>query len=276
MVRFLGRFDRVLAAFLVLWALMVLASISSVLGPLGVAPARADTQRTANFMIRYDVDSGTETFCRVTGQNGDPFGGSIGVGPQIKTTGSSTSVTENVASTAPFAGFANGDIILVTRSLTTGVTDIRVVTDASGAPTTVVVDTAVDWSGGFTFRYLKTRCGTTDADGWVEAAGAKWISMTVQYEQGDLDNLSVRWYGRAAGIGSLPVEIHPGTAGSCGSGTLAARFCDFSTPGQASRTTYVTETPWNVVRMGFKRKTTDTSDAGANLEIVTATVTTSR
>jgi len=236
----------------------------------------ADTARTANFMLRYDVDSLTETFCRVTGINGDPFGAPVSGKSQIKTTGSSTTVTENVAGAAPFAGFVNGDIILVTRALTTGLTDIRVVTDASGAPTTVIVDTAVDWSGGFSWKYLKTRCGTTDADGWVDAAGAKWISMTVQYEQGDLDNLSVRWYGRAAGMGSTPVEIHPLTAGSCGAGTLATRFCDFAVPGQISRTNFSTEVPWSAVRMGFKRKTTDTSDAGANLEYVTATVTTTR
>lgn len=252
-------------------ALTVLLLAMTVGPPLGWA----DTQRTANFMIRFDVDSVTETFCRVTGQNGDPYGGTIPATPQIKTTGSSTSVTENVSGTNPFADLAVGDLLLVTRATGTGGTDLRVITVRTDAAN-VTVDVAVDWSGGFTFRYLKTRCGTTDADGWVDASGAKWISMTVQYEQGDLDNLSVRWYGRAAGIGSLPVEIHPGTAGSCGSGTLAARFCDFATPGQASRTTYVTEAPWNVVRMGFKRKTTDTSDAGANLEIVTATVTTSR
>lgn len=236
---------------------------------------QAYTQRNANFMALFDVDSTTETFCRITGQNGDPFGGPVSGPAKIQTTGSSTSVTENVAGTNPFVDIAVDDIILVTRATTTGVTDIRRVT-AKTDNANITVHAAIDLTGGFSWKYLKSRCGTTNADGWVEVAGSEWVAMTVQYEQGDLDNLSVRWYGRAAGIGSLPVEIHPGTAGSCGSGTLANRFCDFPTAGQASRTTYLTEAPWTSVRMGFKVKTTDTSDAGAALEIVTATVTTSR
>jgi hypothetical protein len=238
---------------------------------LGVPLLFSSEQRSANFSYNYDVDSATLTYVRLLGQNGDAFGGSI-LGPgTIKTTGSSTTVDENVSGALPFTNINVGDVIVVSRSTT--VSEIRVVTaKASGA--SITVDIAVDWSAGFSWRWYDQQSGTTATDGWLDVGGYDSVAMTVQYEQGDLDGLRVRWECRAQTIGAAPVIVYPGESSDCGlGGTLSTDRCNFATAGVTARLTVAVDpNVFSSCRVGLAFAATDTSDAGANIEQVTVSV----
>jgi hypothetical protein len=250
------------------------------LGALGlivlfVAPLlfSAEVQRSANYAYNFDVDLATTTYVRMSGANGDPFGGSRQGTGSIKTVGSSTTVTENVASTNPFRDILAGDVIQVSRSTTA--IDLVVVT-AKASDASITVTPAVNWSAGYPWRYWDTQSGTTDADGWISTSGASTVGLHVQYDQGDLDALKVRMECKGDYVGALPLVIYPGEASDCTpGGTLSGGFCEFTTAGITARWSTVDMAPvYSACRIGLAFKTTDTSDAGANLEKVTAAVTT--
>lgn len=234
----------------------------------------------ANFTYRYDVDSATLTYCRLEGANNDPYAGSrLGQGT-IKTTGSSTSVTTGVAAAGPFIDSAVGDVLSVLRQSASGSPTDNVVITVRTDDNNVTVDQAVDWSAvapatGFSWRTWKLRCGTTDNDGWIDVGGARTALLTVQYDQGDLDALRVRFECKGYGLGAAPVIVYPGEASDCGlGGTLSTDRCSFATAGATARLSIVVDpNHFGACRIGLAFAATDTSDAGANLERVTASVT---
>lgn len=227
-------------------------------------------QQVANFMIRYDVDSTTVTYCRMEGVAQNPFGGPYTVPALVKTSGSSTSVTSNTAASGALTAVAARDVMIVRRPA--GNLDLVVIT-AKADNDNVTVDPAVDWSAGFPYAFYKTVCGTTDNDGWVSTAASTRIDMTIEYDQGDLDNLSWRFECKKSAPDSLPVIIYPSEGDGCGnSGTQASGFCDFPTPGITGRFTWTEFGAWSQCRVAFKDKTTDASEAGTNLERVTASI----
>ena len=228
-------------------------------------------QRSANFAYNYDVDSATLTYVRLLGQNGDAFGGTIPGVSTIKTTGSSTTVEENVVGALPFTNIAVGDVLVVARSTT--ITDVRVVVaKASGA--SITIDIAADWSAGFSWRWYDQQAGTTSSDGWLDVGGYDNVSLTVQYEQGDLDGLRARWECRTQTLGAAPVIVYPGETSDCGiGGTLSTDRCNFATAGTTARLTVLVEpNVFSSCRVGLAFATTDTSDAGAAIEQVTVSV----
>lgn len=235
---------------------------------------------SANFAYRYDVDSATLTYCRLEGQNSDPYGGSrLGPGT-IKTTGSSTSVTTGVAAAAPFIDVAVGDVLSVLRQAASGSPTDNVVVTVRTDDNNVTVDQAVDWSAvapatGFSWRTWKLRCGTSDTDGWIDVGGARTAMLTVEYDQGDLDALRVRFECRPYGLGAAPVIVYPGETSDCGlGGTLSTDRCSFATAGATARLSIVVDpNHFGVCRVGLAFAATDTSDAGANLERINAMVT---
>jgi len=241
---------------------------------LFVAPLLFSAEtKNASFAYNYDVDSASLTYVRMVGQNGDPFGGSM-VGPgTIKTVGSTTTVTENVASSNPFRDVGVGDVIQVSTSTTTRFTRV-VVAKASDA--SITVDTAVDLTAGYSWRWWDTQVGTTINDGWIDVGQMSTVAMTVQYEQGDLDGLRVRWECKTASLGANPVIVYPGESSDCGiGGTLVVDRCNFATAGVTARLTVaVTDNPFAACRVGLAFAATDTSEAGANLEQVTVTIST--
>lgn len=251
----------------------VLALTLALVLALPLVGSTQNVQQAANFTYKYDVDSATLTYCRMEGQGGDPFGGSkLGPGT-IKTTGASTSVTTNVAAAGPFIDVAVGDVLAVLRTAT-NTTDYAVVTVKTD-DNNITVDASVDWTGGVSWRYWKTRCGTTASDGWIDVGGYSNVLLTVQYEQGDLDGLRVRWECRANGIGAGPVIVYPGESSDCGlGGTLSVDRCNFAAAGLTARlAAQITGNTFGACRIGLAFAATDTSDAGANLEQVTALVT---
>lgn len=235
----------------------------------------ATGQDVASTMIKYDADSTTLTYCVELGANGNPFGApSSQFAGRIKTAGSSTAITSETAASAALTPVAARDVIFVQRTPTA--IDTAMLT-AKTDNDNVTADLAVNWPGN-SYTYYKTTCGTTDADGWVDTSSATRIMMTIQYEQGDLDNLSWRFECRQAGALSLPVIVYPSEGDGCGNSGLqtVAGLCDFATAGAAARFTWEEFGSWSRCRIGFKVKTTDTSDVGAALEQVTGSIVVSR
>lgn len=219
------------------------------------ASLMADENKVATFYYKYPLDALTLTYCKVTGQNNDPFGPPRANDFRIKTTGSSTSVTENTASTNPFTDLALGDILVVARP--DGTTDTRVIvvrTDAAN----VTIDSAVDWTGGFAFRWLKQSCGTTANDGWITVAGWESAAITFSIEQMNVTGgIDVRWECKGDSISALPVILYPGETDGCGGGTLGTNVCNFTTAGITSRLTVEDFGPWGSCRMGVVIHTND-------------------
>lgn len=238
----------------------------------------ADPVRQATFFYKYPLDALTMTYCVVLGRGNFPFSTPIPNDFRIKTTGSSTSVTENTASTNPFTDLAVGDLLVVDR--TDGTTDVRVILTRTDAAN-VVVDSAVDWSGGFKFSWYKQKCGTTATDGWVDVSGWSDKTITFSIEQMNVTGgIDVRWECKGdamAGTTSMPVIIYPGETDGCGGGTLGTNVCNFTTAGVTSRTSVVSFEPWGACRVGVLIHTNDDGgDTGANEEQISAWVMLSR
>lgn len=237
--------------------------------------ARAQEATAANFALRYDLDSTSLTYPRVMGQNG-AFGGSIAGQAPIKTTGSNVAVTAVSAGSNPFASVAIDDVVVVDRG--NGVTDVRVVVAKTDADT-IEVDTAVDWSAGFSFRWLDTQTGTGDGDGWIKVSGFANRMITFQLEQvsGVTGGIDTRLECRGGAVGAKSTIVWPGsnaTAQTCGAGTLASGFCNFTAAGIASHTAILLnlEEAWLQCRFGLKINTSDAAEAAeANKERITIT-----
>lgn len=237
---------------------------------IGAALAQAAdlSLAAATFTYRLDIDSGTTTYCRTVGQNGDPYGGSI-LGPgRIQTTGSATSVVASVASSAPFIDVGVGDVLVVTR--TNGSQDIAVVQTKVNNDS-ITVDPAVNWTGGFSWRWWDLRCGTGAEDGWISVGPAQQLSLSLFYEQGDLTGgVKARWECREGVLGGQAVVVYPSEGDGCGSGTLTSGYCEFATA-PADLMVKDGGPTYSSCRVGVAFVTADPGDAGANLERVTLT-----
>lgn len=250
----------------------------AVLGLILALASDAGSQGAAKegqLALLYDVDSATLTYCVTNGADKGPFTDPISVLPKIKTTGASTTVTELTASTNPFTTVAVGDVLVIlTPSTTDPLSTTLVVVTAKASAASITVDTAINITGN-SFGYYRNVCGTTAADGWFAVpAGAARVSIGVQYDQGDLDALTVRWECKASGAGAQPVILYPGEGANCGiGGTLSTDRCSFATAGITSRVTVVDESPaFAFCRVGLAFAATDAADTTVLLEKVTVKV----
>lgn len=216
---------------------------------------------TALYMYKYDVDSDSVSYCRLLGQQGSPFGGSIAGAGRITTVGASTTITSNTALDYSFAGVNVGDMLEIRTDPNT-VYLRTVVTNADDD--TVTVDSNVTLSN-VSYRFWRSECGTGATNGWIDLSGYSNRNITVQYDQGDLaTSLDIQVQCKLNFPGSEPVQVFPVcTVASCGT------YQAYTTPGIASRTSVEIPTPFGACRVGFKRTGADTSDAGANIEQVT-------
>lgn len=235
-----------------------------------------DAVRTANFTYQFDVDSSSYAFCRLEGQNNDPFSGAIPGRARIKTVGSNTTVSEFTASTNPFTDVAIGDVLQV---VVAGVPTTRMVT-ARASAASITVDTAIDLSatGGYTWTFWKHVCGATANDGWIDTKGASYVGLTTQFEQGDITSLDIQFQCKADGKGSLPVVVYPGETSDCGiGGTLSTDRCNFLNAVKGTDTARLTvvlsPALYSACRVGFKWVGADTADGTTNLEKFTSTIT---
>jgi hypothetical protein len=237
----------------------------------------AADQKVANAMIRYDVDNAytAPVYCRSTGVGGTPFGAPI-AGPGLVAAATSTTATAAPLGTElSWLPVAVGDIVFVRTSPSN--VDTRAVV-AKASSDSLTLDAAATWAAtGLQYSYFKTECGTAVTSGWIDTGAADRISMTIQYEQGDLDALEWRFECKQAGIDSAPVIVYPSKGDGCGNGATQAitNWCE--TPvaniGIASRFTWVEFGSWAQCRIGVGYKTSDAADAaGTTLEKVTGSI----
>jgi hypothetical protein len=176
-----------------------------------------------------------------------------------------------VAADDVFESLAVGDTILVNGL-------IRYLV-AKASSDSVTVDSAInlDIDGGYVWTWKDQNCGTAVTDGWLTVAGYDTILLGVHFVQGDIDTLDVFWECRTAALGAQPQRVYPGVASDCGDGTLSGTVCSLDTVGQDL--TYRIEHnagTFQECRIGMAYGSTDGSEAGANLEQVTATVSVGR
>jgi hypothetical protein len=238
---------------------------------LSLVPGLVQAQGTdtAFWAINYNISASSYTYCVERGLNGNPFGGPISGADKIKTSGSSTTVTENTASSGPFALLSVGDVIIVT--LADGTSSVRNIT-AKASSASVTVDTAIDLSAGYAFRWYKTVCGTAATDGWIDVGNYADKTYILEYNQGDLDSLDVRWECKYDSPTAAPVVVYPSEGDGCGQGAqTTAQECNFATAGITSRLAVTDYSPATACRVGLKYHSTDTSDATTNREQINLT-----
>lgn len=236
-------------------------------------PAHAQEAKKATLFYQFDVDSGTVTYPLLNGTNNSPFGGDIPGGAPISTVASNTTVTATTALTVPFASLAVGDVLIV-RIGPDAAPSIRIIT-AKASGDSVTVNTAIDLSAaaaGYSFTWRQSVGGTAATSGWFDVSNVADATITVQYDQGDLDSLGVRWECRQTSLDTQPTYVHPGAGGSCGPGSSSGGFCTFPTAGAGITLAVVIAGKWDSCRVGVRFTTNDTSDAGAAVEKVTATI----
>lgn len=252
-------------------ALMILALLAL------SCPVQAQETRKATFIALWDLDSDTVLYPVLLGTDGNPFGDPMQVATLIETSGSSTTVTAVTALTVPFADLGVGDLIFVRTSATN--TDIRsIVAKASGD--SITINAAADWSAGagFQFTWMDAVIGATVNDGWISTAGWNRIKVKVNYAQGDFaTGLDVRWECRDRDLAAYEEIAYPDVAATCGDdGVVASGYCQFATAGAGTGLTLIIPGPWDECRVGMKRTGNDTSDAGAALESIAATISESK
>lgn len=227
-----------------------------------------DSVKQANFGYNYNVDATDLTYCKLTGQNDDPFGGSMS-GPGLAATSGSSATVTDPGNASSFDALSVGDVMEF-RSNITGVVSYRVVS-AKASANSLTVDSAITLGAtGVPWRWLKLVCGTTAADGWIGVEGASTVYLTSQFEQGDITGLVVRWECRAGGLGGEEVVVYPGVASDCGYGTLATDRCSWAAAAAgtyAARLTIAVDGgAYSQCRIGVAYTGADPSDATTNRE----------
>jgi hypothetical protein len=159
----------------------------------------------------------------------------------LLTSGSSTTVSELNTGDNVFEGFANGDILSVNVD---GAHTRRIITDATLAPDSVVVGSAVDWENGGAgraFSYAKWLNGTAATDGWFRVADLNAKNVVIEWVTKNATSADVTIEGRVQG--SNPITIYTKNYTAVGEDGVN-----------------ITES-WDEIRVGVKLNT----DTGTNL-----------
>lgn len=158
------------------------------------APAQAQKSISVPLFSDYDLaNAGSYVYCITTGATDDVWGPWREVKIKVKTSGSSTTVTSNTASTSAFLNVAIGDELLVTVgdmgllangsavTTTVGAETRRYVTARASADS-ITINSAVNWSAGYTFYFRRRVCSTTSS-GWLGVQGLDSITFHFQIDQ---------------------------------------------------------------------------------------------
>jgi hypothetical protein len=157
------------------------------------------------------------------------------------TAGSSTTVTAVTAGDGPFDGLQLGGQ-LSSLDGNTGVTDVVYVTTYTDQDN-IVVDTAVDWTTGFTgapgrhFQYRKFLKGTTADDGWFNTRTAAGLKIQVIVTTILATSITFTFEGRIKGAQQAPTTITTKTFTAAGSEYVDVQPLD---------------APWDEVRVGVQ------------------------
>lgn len=129
----------------------------------------------------------------------------------IKTSGASTTVSENASGDAVFQGFANGDLIH-TKAGADGAWTTRIITDATLAPNSVVVNSAVTLASPTFWSYQKWFNGTGATDGWFSVADMNDKSVEFEWVTDNAASVDVVIEGRINGGGAAVLYTENFTA----------------------------------------------------------------
>lgn len=221
----------------------------------------------AVFVTAYDIDTADPIFCVTTGQNGSPWAapriGSGTGGNNIKTSGSSTTVTEVTTDSLPFTLLSVGDQIFVngnTRYITA---------KASGASITVNSAVNIENGGsGYPFTWNKVSCGTAITDGWIPVADAREVTVKIQVDQLNVTggiNAKIQCKDNNQDITVFQVYPDPADTATAECHTMnftAVNACAYIVPGT-----------WDACRVSLDIGTADDGgDLTTNAEDITATI----
>lgn len=238
---------------------------------LVASPLFAQTQPApkAVFVTAYDLDATDPTYCVTTGQNGNPWSpprvgvGVSGTSGNIKTSGSSTTVTEVTTDSLPFTLLAVGDQIFVNGN-------VRYITaKASGASITVNSALNIENGGsGYPFTWNDVACGTTASDGWIPVNGASVIKIAIQVDQLNVTGgINVTIQCKDNTQDTTPITIYPDPNDSSTEESHTMNY----TAVQANA--YSVPVPWDACRVGLEIGTADDGgDLTTNAEDITATI----
>lgn len=217
----------------------------------------------------YDNDTvGSYIYCNTLGTGQRSKGDWIPVPIRVKTVGSSATVSAQTAGQNPFANVAVGDELVffvpgtspAGTDLVRGQRTFRYVATRADADTITVAGTTtnIDLSiptGGWTFAYRTRSCGTTSADGWVDGSESSTWEWSVQIDQSDAGGgVKTTIECEVYGASSLPQTVYTRTTT-----TYPDRF-----------TLSIAGLSYNRCRLGTQLVTSDPSDAGGNLEKISA------
>lgn len=171
----------------------------------------------------------------------------------IKTSGSSATVTAATSGQSPFARLAAGDRIFVT--VAGAVLDRTISTWTNGA--SVVVDSAINLSGngagGYNFTFADLTCGSADTSGWANVEGMHgktlFVDILALSATGGVD-YSVEC--RGSGELTRPYQVLSGNL-------TAARVA--AVPSALSTITQLIPERCSAIRVGLKFGTVDTAGA---------------
>jgi hypothetical protein len=187
---------------------LILAAAAVLLAAPSWAQYDVQGREVDSLLHAYDVASASLIYCSYSDSGTatvNPLGWGRPVAARVKTTGSSTSVTAVVASSAPFAQVAVGDRLTF---LIAGAYHERIVTVRADADN-VTVNAAIDLSAGYSFAYKKRFCGTAAGDGWFSVAGAQAVTVQVQIATLNATSITTQLECRLPGMGGEVI----GTAG---------------------------------------------------------------
>lgn len=258
-----------------------IAILLLLVAPIGAQEA---AQRTAIYVGNYDADSGTLTSCVAADQQGDPWKETPGTA-NIKTSGSSTTVTEVTIGSLPFADLSVGDLLFIADTPGRPNSVRRVAAKASGA--SITIDNpdfgeaaAIDIENGGSgrkFSWRKVTCGTAAANGWIYVKPYLYKSLSIYLEQMNATSIDFKWECRhRTPVGYGPaVNVYPGTqtSGVCPGGTVSSGKCRYTAASQDTLTDVVIDIPYDSCRPLFAVNTDDGGDTGADAESITAFVT---
>lgn len=171
-----------------------------------------------------------------------------------KTVGSSVNVVSNTTSGAAFTGMGVGDLMTIVQA---GTVLERVVVTYTSADA-IVLNAAINLTGGYSFQYRTQRCGTQSTDGWIGVSQCENTLFVVDAEQ------LVMTGGVVATVYCKPNSDFI-TQVSVGTNTFAT-----ATPGVWH---LLVDDPWDKCRLALDVGTSDDAvDTLTNAEIINAYV----
>jgi len=258
-----------------------IAIVLLLVAPIG---AQEMAQKTAFYVGNYDVDSSTLISCVAADLSGDPWKSIQGTS-NIKTSGSSATVTEVTTDSLPFADISVGDLLFINDTPGRPLSVRRVAAKASGASITIdnpdfgeaaAIDIEND-DNGRTFSWQKVTCGTAATNGWIYVKPYLYKSLSIYLEQMNATSIDFKWECRhKTPVGYGPaVNVYPGTKTTdvCPGGTVSSGKCRYTAASQDTLTDVVIDIPYDSCRPLFAVNTDDGDDLTTNAESIMAFIT---